>query len=125
MGSRFIRAFVVVLLALSLGTPWALLQSVAWVSMVVNYSRNASLAQAISQTFDGKHPCKLCRLIKQGQAQEREQHPQSTQPIQKLELALPPSLVVVFHPPVPCGTFQPKFVPETRSERPPTPPPRA
>jgi len=45
------------------GGQWLMLQSVAWVNMVRDYSQNASLSQAVAKTFDGNHPCPLCRFI--------------------------------------------------------------
>jgi len=67
-----IRMAAVLVLVLSLGLNWALLQSVAWVSMVVQYSRNASFPEAISKALDGKHPCSLCWMIQKGRAAEKQ-----------------------------------------------------
>ncbi len=125
MTQQFQRWFVVVLLVLSLGTPWIFLQSAAWVNMLVKFSRTTSFAQAVTLTFDGKHPCRLCRLVKEGQAREREQKSQAIQPLQKMELGLPPALMVIFHPSAPRNEIEPDRQFETRNERPPTPPPRA
>lgn len=85
------------MLVLSLGLHWALLQTVAWTGMLVSYSRDASLVDAVSKTFDGKHPCRLCKAIRKGQAEESEQDRQTVKPALKLELGLasePPQLVV-------------------------------
>src|SRR5512137_1795783 len=95
------RWIVVVLLVLSLGTPWALLQSVAWFRMLVSYSQQTGLAQAVSMTFDGKHPCRLCHLVKEGQAKERQEGRQSLKPDDPLQLGLPPLVTRLFHPPMP------------------------
>ena len=83
-----IRVLVVLLLVLSLGVHWALLQTVAWAGMVVNYSREGSLAEAISQTFDGKHPCSLCKAIRKGRAEEKKHEHQRTNPDSRLEVGL-------------------------------------
>ena len=61
MRALFLRAskFLIVLaLAFSLGLHWIFLQSVAWAGMVVNYSRTASLQEAVAKTFDGQHQAK-------------------------------------------------------------------
>jgi hypothetical protein len=58
---RISRAIVVFALCFSIGAHWFLLQSVAWGKMIVQYSQTASLAEAIAQTFDGDHPCGLCK----------------------------------------------------------------
>ena len=67
-----IRFVTVLMLVLALGWHWALLQSVAWAAMLADYSRQASLSQAISDTFDGKHPCQLCKAISKGKQQEKK-----------------------------------------------------
>jgi hypothetical protein len=69
-----------------LGLHWALLQAVAWTGMIVSYSHNASLAEAVSKTFDGAHPCCLCQTIKQGRAEEKQQ--ESIAPATKLPPAI-------------------------------------
>ncbi len=50
-------------LFLSVGGHLAILQGVAWATMVRDYSRACSLTQAVEKTFDGKHPCPLCKKI--------------------------------------------------------------
>lgn len=60
------RILACLVLTLTLGLHWAVLQSVAWTGMLVRYSRNATIVEALQKTFDGKHPCSLCRFIQQG-----------------------------------------------------------
>jgi hypothetical protein len=73
---------------LSLGAHWALLQTVAWTGMVVSYSRDGFFAEAVSQTFDGKHPCRLCEVIQQGREEEKEQDQQRVKPVSILVLGI-------------------------------------
>jgi hypothetical protein len=42
---------------------WIALQSVAWTTMLVEYSKRVPLGQAIAQTLDGSHPCSLCHAV--------------------------------------------------------------
>jgi hypothetical protein len=72
MFSRLPKLALVAALACSLGLHWGLLQSVAWVSMVVSYSQEAPLKEAVVMTFDGKHPCSLCKQIAQGKRSEKK-----------------------------------------------------
>ena len=62
-----VRRLGCVMMALALflvaGGHWAMLQGVAWVTMVHDFSRDASLTQAVEKTFDGKHPCAMCKKI--------------------------------------------------------------
>jgi len=69
---RLSKLLVVVALVSSLGLHWALLQSVAWVGMLVSYSQAGSLRQALVKTFDGNHPCSLCKEIEQGKKSEKK-----------------------------------------------------
>jgi hypothetical protein len=57
------------------GGHWAVLQSIAWAQMLVKYSRDASLSEAVTKTFDGKHPCKMCLKIQECRKQEKRQPP--------------------------------------------------
>ena len=50
-------------LFLSAGGHLALLQGVAWATMIKDFSRSGSVTIAVKKTFDGKHPCALCKKI--------------------------------------------------------------
>jgi hypothetical protein len=115
---------VVLALMVSIATPWTLLQSAAWFGMLISYSRVASLSKAIEMTFDGEHPCQLCKYVRQGQQEEREQKPITNCSDTKFQLALPPVAVVCFYPPSPHQVYQLPQFPGQRLLRPPTPPPR-
>jgi len=60
-------------LCLSVGLHWIALQSVAWTSMVIDYSKHAPLCRAIALTFDGAHPCSLCYVVSKGKTSEKNQ----------------------------------------------------
>jgi len=59
-------------LASSIGLHWTVLQVVAWTGMIVSYSQEAPLGQAVAKTFDGQHPCKLCKQIAKGKQSEKK-----------------------------------------------------
>ena len=67
------RCLVVCTIILGMGVHWDILQSVAWTGMVITYSNHSSLGEALKKTFDGKHPCALCKVVKAGQQSERNQ----------------------------------------------------
>ncbi len=69
---RLSRFLIVIALAGSIGLHWTLLQPVAWVGMIVSYSQDAPLAEALAKTFDGKHPCFLCKQIARGRQSEKK-----------------------------------------------------
>ena len=49
-------------LALS-GGPWFALQTFAWARMLVAYTQQDGFARGLTKTFDGQHPCTLCKSI--------------------------------------------------------------
>jgi hypothetical protein len=75
-------------LVLSLGLHWALLQTVAWTGMLIRFSAQDSIKDAVSKTFDGKHPCALCKVVTQGRAEEKKQEQQQVKSDSKLDYGL-------------------------------------
>jgi hypothetical protein len=57
--------FIFVLLACVhlCGGARGLMQCVAWAGMLVSYSQKSTVVEAVEKTFDGAHPCALCRAI--------------------------------------------------------------
>jgi hypothetical protein len=70
-----------------LGGHWAILQAGAWAGMVVSYSQQAGLMAGVSQTFDGEHPCPICKAIQDGQKHEQKKAPLLTSELKKDYLA--------------------------------------
>jgi len=67
------RYLLIAALMVSIGAQWAVLQSVAWVSMAVSYSiKEGSIATGLSKTFDGEHPCPLCCAVEKGTESEKK-----------------------------------------------------
>ena len=56
-----------------LGCHWAILQTAAWVGMVVDYSKSEGVETGVTKTFDGKHPCQLCLSIAKNKEKEGKQ----------------------------------------------------
>lgn len=54
------------------GTHWLILQSIAWTTMLADNLRETTVVQAVEHTFDGKHPCRLCKAIARGKQEEKE-----------------------------------------------------
>jgi hypothetical protein len=72
------RVALVLVVCVSIGPHWAALQPVAWATMIVEYSQSAPLAKAVAHTFDGNHPCDLCKHINRAQHSEKKREAQST-----------------------------------------------
>lgn len=121
--ARLSKLLVIVAAVQILGGHWLALQSVAWVGMIANYSRDESLATALKKTFDGKRPCALCKVVNKGRQQEEKE--EADRMIVKLEgiLTLPIALPV----PRAMNCEYPRMVCQAteRGLSPPTPPPRA
>ena len=60
---RIMTMAMALALFVAIGGPLAVLQGIAWVNMVHDFSKTGSLTQAVEKTFDGKHPCLLCKKI--------------------------------------------------------------
>ena len=119
---RLARLTIVAALACSLGLHWGLLQSVAWVGMVISYSQDAPLKEAMVKTFDGKHPCPLCKEIAKGKQSEKKS--KAILSLKKLE-GLNQALAIVILPPASYASIEAQEVfPEALAHAPPPPPPR-
>jgi hypothetical protein len=61
------RAMASVMIGLALflttGGHLAILQGVAWTNMVRDFAKTESIGTALEKTFDGQHPCTLCKKI--------------------------------------------------------------
>lgn len=71
--TKFAQCLIALSLIVTIGGHWAVLQSVAWVGMAISFSKDAPLADALVKTFDGQHPCHLCKVVKTGRQTERKQ----------------------------------------------------
>ena len=120
---RVAKVAVILAVILSVGLHWALLQSVAWTDMFVSFAQQTTLREALTKTFDGKNPCRICKLVREGQKSETEKT--SLLPLVKIE-SLPCATVFALTPPAPLSPpTAPDSLAARRVEPPPSPPPRA
>jgi hypothetical protein len=113
---------VVAALAFSLGLHWCFLQSVAWVGMVVTYSQDRPLGEALARTFDGSHPCALCKEIAKGRQTEKK--PESPSVLKKSEFSYAGTAWVFTPPSFYWETSWPQESWAVLALAPPVPPPR-
>jgi len=113
------------------GGHWGVLQLVAWTNMLVDYSTQDGLVEGAKKTFDGEHPCCMCKAIQEGKKKETETHdkklPVPSQglvlkeciftPASRLSPPAPRDLVVLAAPALDLRG-------ERLGYRPPVPPPR-
>jgi hypothetical protein len=110
-------------LCFSIGLHWIALQSLAWTTMVIDYSKRAPLCQAIAQTFDGAHPCSLCHVVSKGKNSEKKQDLRSATP--KIDMICAPLANRIERPFVPFEYAIRKCFLSKLADSPPVPPPRS
>lgn len=112
------------------GGHWGVLQGIAWAKMLVEYSSQDGLLEGARKTFDGAHPCGLCRSIAAAKESEKQTDPLTSKTrdleLKPVPVPLPARLVDAFgsghdRGPVP----EPAGLPASVPSAPPSPPPRA
>lgn len=98
--ARFFRTFLIFLACFQLGVGVdALMQVVAWSRMMVDYSNEEGLAKGVSMTFDGQHPCCLCKVVARSREEEEKRQPQD---VTRVEMAfrsfVPPGNRIAMEP---------------------------
>lgn len=122
---RTSKTITVLSLVFFLGLHWAVLQSVAWVTMLAAYTGQDGFLMAVSKTFDGQHPCDLCLVIREATSEGDQQDTASVVSATHLDWILD-TPAAVYVPPEP---ERPQTLPSGSelgipSIQPPTPPPR-
>jgi hypothetical protein len=120
--ARSIARFLVLIAAVQLlGGHWAVLQTVAWVGMAIEYAQTDSISGALAKTFDGAHPCELCQVVTKGQAKEKTQD--QVRLVVKLDAILAPAVALPPRPEAPARFFVQTSLRGRHSAAPPTRPP--
>jgi hypothetical protein len=117
------RVVMTFALCCAIGLHWIALQSLAWTAMMIDYSKRAPLYQAITQTFDGAHPCSLCHVVNKGKSSEKKSDLQSPAP--KIDMICASSTVRLIRPFIPFEYTVRDFCSSQIGRSPPVPPPRS
>jgi hypothetical protein len=105
------------------GGHWALLQTVAWTNMLAANLETCPLSEALARTFDGRHPCRLCKQIAAGKQSEKKAG--LSAPVKKFEFTHTATRFG-FAAPAPFRvTVEPRRKLLSLNRTPPVPPPRA
>jgi hypothetical protein len=119
---RLGRALTVLALLCAIGAHWLVFQSFAWTTMLAGNLRHGSLSQAVERTFNGEHPCALCKQI--SRSKQAEKKTEFNPELKKFEFSFT-SNIFIFLPP---SQFYEARVPGTEfytlTHAPPVPPPR-
>jgi hypothetical protein len=110
-----------VALVLSIGLHWPLLQSVAWLNMIVSFSKEQGFQQAVATALSGKRPCQLCKFVSAGQKAEQKQTKEIT--TRKFDLFAVTITPFIFAAPVFHKFAEPLQHLEIRANPPVAPPP--
>jgi len=119
---RLPRLLVTVALACSVGLHWSLLQSVAWTTMLVGNLQFLTISEAVQRTFDGKHPCALCKAVAEGKKSEKKS--ETVLSLKKFD-GLNQAVAILFSPPASFSAVEARAIfLKSFVQAPPTPPPR-
>lgn len=71
------RGLLIVSIVLSIGMGSTVIQVIAWATMLpAQLAETGSVKQAVSNTFDGKHACSMCKIAEaQREAEQQGQLP--------------------------------------------------
>jgi hypothetical protein len=116
------KILVIAALVIATGLHWAALQTVAWTTMFAANLTCESFSESVAQTFDGNHPCPLCKTVAAGKRAERKSE---AIPL-KLKLECPPlaEKFVLIAPETSVPFTTEKFFAGSFFSKPPLPPPR-
>jgi hypothetical protein len=68
------------------------LQTIAWGTMLRDFSRTSSLEEAAKKTFDGEHPCALCKVVEK--SKEQEDKKPLLKAVAKMDVAIPTPILL-------------------------------
>lgn len=116
------KILVIAALVLTTGLHWLALQTVAWTTMIAANWTAESFSEAVTHTFDGRHPCPLCKAI--AAAKKAEQNKEFAAAALKLEFPPMAEKFVLIAPKAPPFFSSADSSAEAFFPKPPVPPPR-
>jgi len=90
--------------------------------MIIDYSKHASLCDAIVKTLDGAHPCSLCRIVSKGKTAEKKSDLQLLTP--KIDMICTKRADTLIQPFAHVDYATTDFSVSEIGQSPPVPPPR-
>lgn len=102
------------------------MQAGAWTGMLISRAQSGSIVSAVKTTFDGDHPCSMCKLVSKGVAEDSAPKTPSAKKTQEIKMVA--SIVSELPSPAFFGFAEWPQVSESaasRADAPPTPPPLA
>ena len=120
---RLTHVIILAAFVFSCGGQWYVLQGIAWINMLREYSQMVPLARAVSMTFSGQYPCPICKAI----AEKKSSEQQKIFTFDKNAKTFVPAAPIAAAPPAVTAFDFPRFhcALTLRSDSPPAPPPRS
>ena len=116
------------LVALLTGAQWFVLKSAALAGMTVVYSARAGLVDGLRETFDGEHPCCMCKAIEKAKEDEAARSKTPAAPVKEAVrlVGVACTITALLVPPAPRygSTADDLADAKSRTDRPAVPPPR-
>jgi len=107
---------------LNCGGHWYVLQGVAWVNMIRDYSQMVPLTQAVAMTFSGEYPCPICKAIAKEKKAENAKFCSFSKELKKISTTNNTRIIAPDATPV--TYFEMRAEPRFRNDSPNIPPPR-
>ena len=120
---RLGKILVIAALVVTTGAHWMALQTVAWTTMLAANWSGGSFSEAVSTTFDGRHPCPLCKAI--AAAKKSEQKKEFASAMVKLEFPPASENIAIIAPESFSSVSAADGFGEASFSKPPVPPPRS
>ena len=114
------KLLVVTSLTISIGGHWGFLQTIAWSSMLLDYSENLNWTSALSKTIDPDTSCRICEFVQEGKQQESNRNYLKTQ--FKIDLVFEQREIILNCPDIAADKFTPVAL-QSQFHSPPIPPP--
>jgi hypothetical protein len=116
-----VRLLLAAALLYGSGAHWLLVQGAAWAGMVAARSSRNSVAEAVTTTFDGSHPCRVCLLVKRGASADATPRASRPAPAVDFAFAARPAVIAAVEASAPISDAPLKLASAPRV--PPSPPP--
>ena len=120
---RFGQVLMLLVLFAASGGHWMALQSLAWTRMLMSYSRHGAIMEAVTKTFDGRHPCSLCKQV-EGAKRSEPQSMRAMEVENQAAFVMPALAVLVKMEGIWWKLEIPEWHGDVRAKQPTTPPPR-
>jgi hypothetical protein len=119
---RLAHIIILAAFVFSCGGQWYVLQCVAWVKMLHDYSQMVPFTEAVGMTFSGKYPCEICKAL----AEKKQSENDKICSLEKVEKKFFPPVAVTLARLDSAPLQYPGYLNslQFRTEPPPTPPPR-